>query len=104
MAHDRQPDPAVPRDPGHGLEPGQPRTDQEPAGAGVPREGRPPRHLLGARRDVWHVEAAQPGLGVGPADGLGRLPHPLLEPAERLVSQAVIVLDDVDPSQGQAVG
>ena len=50
------------------------------------------------------IERAPAGLPVGARHRRGTAGDALGEGAERLVGQAVVVLDQVDPAQGQAVG
>ena len=59
--------------------------------------------LVGRRGDVGQIEAVQPRLLVRPLDRVAAPRHPLVKRAKRLVGQPMVVFDQVDAPQRQAV-
>jgi hypothetical protein len=77
----------------HGVKADNAGADEQAARAGVARETSVRCDLIGGRGDVGQVETVKAGFAVGAGHGCRALLDARLERAERLVRQAVIVLD-----------
>ena len=104
VAEDRQVHPVIVDHPPHRLEAGEPRAEQQPTRAGLAREPCPRKDLISRSGHVGDIQARQPGLPVGARHRLGAQRNPFLEAAERLVGDAVVILNEVHAPEGARIG
>ena len=78
--------------------------DQQAACAGLAGEQGARKDLVSGRRHIGEIQARQPRLLIGARHGLGAQRNPFLEAAERLIADAVVVLDEIHATQGTGVG
>ncbi len=88
----------------HGAEACGKRVDHDAAAAGAPRCAHTLRHDGRDRRDVREIQRVPPRLAVGPRDRFLAALDPLAKRRRRLIRQAVVIFDEIDPRSGESIG
>src|SRR2546427_11679550 len=96
-------EPAGPAEGAHGVEPGRQRVHDRAAAPRPAREGGPLECRGGARRHIGKVQCIAARYAVGARDRLLAPLDALPERRRRLIREAVIVLDDVDAAEREAI-